>query len=56
MRASLGVSTRIEHIPNPFDADAIRQAAQQAFRRGLVTRRELADVEAALGGVGGLAA
>lgn len=30
MRASLGVSTRIEHIPNPFDADAIRQAAQQA--------------------------
>ena len=36
--------------------ELLRQAAQQAFRRGLVTRRELADVETALEAFGGLAA
>lgn len=36
--------------------ELLRQAAQQALRRGLVTRRELADVETALASFGGLAA
>ena len=36
--------------------DLLRQAAQQALRRGLVTRAELADVEIALAPFGGLAA
>jgi predicted transcriptional regulator of viral defense system len=36
--------------------DLLRQAAQQALRRGLVTKRELGDVEAALEPFGGLAA
>jgi predicted transcriptional regulator of viral defense system len=34
--------------------ELLRQAAQQALRRGLVTRNELADVQAALGPFGGL--
>lgn len=34
--------------------ELLRQAAQQALRRGLVTRSELADVEAALAPFGGL--
>lgn len=36
--------------------DLLRQAAQQALRRGLVNRSELADVETALEPFGGLAA
>jgi len=36
--------------------DLLRQAAQQALRRGLVTKSELADVETALAPFGGLAA
>ena len=36
--------------------ELLGQAARQALRRGLVTRAELADVEAALAPVGGLAA
>jgi len=36
--------------------ELLRQAVQQALRRGLVTRRELADVETALASFGGLAA
>jgi predicted transcriptional regulator of viral defense system len=36
--------------------ELLRQAAQQALRRGLVTRNELGDVEAALKPFGGLAA
>ncbi|MBL8620886.1 MAG: type IV toxin-antitoxin system AbiEi family antitoxin domain-containing protein [Myxococcales bacterium] len=36
--------------------ELLRQAAQQALRRGLVTRRELDDVETALEPFGGLAA
>ena len=36
--------------------DLLRQAAQQALRRGLVTKAELADVEEALKPFGGLAA
>jgi predicted transcriptional regulator of viral defense system len=36
--------------------DLLRQAAQQALRRGLVTRAELGDVAAALGPFGDLAA
>ena len=36
--------------------ELLRQAAQQALRRGLVTRPELGDVEAALEPFGGLAA
>ena len=35
--------------------ELLRQAAQQALRRGLVTRGELADVETALKPFGGLA-
>ena len=35
--------------------DLLRQAAQQALQRGLVTRRELGDVETALEPFGGLA-
>jgi len=35
--------------------DLLRQAAQQALRRGLVTRNELADVETALKPFGGFA-
>jgi predicted transcriptional regulator of viral defense system len=35
--------------------DLLQQAAQQALRRGLVTRGELTDVEAALEPFGGLA-
>lgn len=35
--------------------ELLRQAAQQALRRGLVTRSELSDVEAALEPFGGLA-
>lgn len=34
--------------------ELLRQAAQQALRRGLVTKRELVDVEAALTPFGGL--
>ena len=36
--------------------DLVRQAAWQAIHRGLVTKRELVDVEAALAPFGGLAA
>ena len=36
--------------------DLLQQAAQQALRRGLVTRDELRDVERALSPYGGLAA
>lgn len=36
--------------------ELLRQAAQQAIRRGLVTQSELGDVEAALKPFGGLAA
>ena len=36
--------------------ELLRQAARQALRRGLVTRAELADVDAALAPLGGLAA
>jgi len=36
--------------------ELLRQAAQQALRRGLVTRNDLGDVEAALKPFGGLAA
>lgn len=36
--------------------DLLRQAAQQALRRGLVTKPELGEVEAALKPLGGLAA
>jgi hypothetical protein len=36
--------------------ELLRQAAQQALRRGLVTKTELGDVEAALTPFGGLAA
>jgi predicted transcriptional regulator of viral defense system len=36
--------------------ELLRQAAQQALRRGLVTKAELGDVEAALKPFGGLAA
>ena len=36
--------------------ELLRQAAQQALRRGLVTRNELGDVETALRPFGGLAA
>jgi predicted transcriptional regulator of viral defense system len=36
--------------------ELLRQAAQQALRRGLVTRNELGDVEAALKPFGGLSA
>jgi predicted transcriptional regulator of viral defense system len=36
--------------------DLLQQAAQQALRRGLVTRAELRDVETALAPYGGLAA
>jgi hypothetical protein len=36
--------------------DLLRQAAQQALRRGLVTKPELRDVEHALEPFGGLAA
>jgi hypothetical protein len=36
--------------------ELLQQAAQQALRRGLVTRPELGDVEAALGPFGGFAA
>jgi hypothetical protein len=35
--------------------ELLRQAAQQALRRGLVTQSELADVETALQPFGGLA-
>ena len=35
--------------------DLLRQAAQQAIRRGLVTRAELGDVDEALKPFGGLA-
>jgi hypothetical protein len=35
--------------------DLLRQAAEQALRRGLVTKTELGDVERALGPFGGLA-
>ncbi len=34
--------------------DLLRQAAQQAIRRGLVTKAELGDVEEALKPFGGL--
>jgi hypothetical protein len=36
--------------------DLLRQAAQQALRRGLVTKPDLRDVETALQPFGGLAA
>jgi hypothetical protein len=36
--------------------DVLRQAAQQALRRGLVTQAELGDVEVALEPFGGFAA
>jgi predicted transcriptional regulator of viral defense system len=39
-----------------FSPELLRQAAQQALRRGLVTKTELGDVEAALAPFGGLAA
>lgn len=39
-----------------FSPELLRQAAQQALRRGLVTKPELGDVEAALEPFGGLAA
>jgi hypothetical protein len=39
-----------------FSPELLRQAAQQALRRGLVTKPELGDVEAALDPFGGLAA
>ncbi len=38
-----------------FSPELLRQAAQQALRRGLVTKPELIDVEAALKPYGGLA-
>ncbi|MCC6807074.1 MAG: type IV toxin-antitoxin system AbiEi family antitoxin domain-containing protein [Deltaproteobacteria bacterium] len=38
-----------------LSADLLRQAAQQALRRGLVTRRELGDVEDVLKPFGGIA-
>lgn len=39
-----------------FSPDLLRQAAQQALRRGLVAKSEVGDVEAALEPFGGLAA
>jgi hypothetical protein len=36
--------------------EVLRQAARQALRRGLVTRRELAEVERALEPFGGVGA
>ncbi len=39
-----------------FSPDLLRQAAQQALRRGLVVRGELAEVEQALEPFGGIAA
>jgi len=39
-----------------FSPELLRQAAQQALRRGLVARTELADVETALEPFGGVAA
>ncbi len=39
-----------------FSPELLRQAVQQALRRGLVTKTELADVYAALAPFGGLAA
>ena len=39
-----------------FSPDLLRQAARQALQRGLVTRTELGDVEAALEAFGGLTA
>ena len=36
--------------------ELLRQAAQQAIRRGLVTRKELGDVEVSLAPFGGIAA
>lgn len=41
---------------NGLSPELLRQAAQQALRRGLTTRNELADVEHALEPFGGLAA
>jgi len=38
-----------------LSADLLRQAAQQALRRGLVRKAELVDVEAALAPFGGIA-
>jgi predicted transcriptional regulator of viral defense system len=41
---------------NGLSPELLQQAAQQALRRGLTTRAELADVEHALAPVGGFAA
>ncbi len=41
---------------NSLSPELLQQAAQQALRRGLVTKTELGDVDAALGPCGGLAA
>jgi hypothetical protein len=40
---------------NGLSPELLRQAAQQALRRGLVTRNELGDVKTALDDFGGLA-
>jgi predicted transcriptional regulator of viral defense system len=46
------VDCAMDHVP----PDRLRQAAQQALRRGLVTKRDLVDVEPVLRPFGGLAA
>ena len=53
--------TSVSHTLNDLatsglSPELLRQAAQQALRRGLTTRAELADVEHALAPFGGLAA
>lgn len=48
--------TLIDCAKDQMSPDLLRQAAQQALRRGLVTRPDLRDVEAALEPFGGLAA
>ncbi len=48
--------TLIDCARDQVSPDLLRQAAQQALRRGLVTKPELRDVEIALEPFGGLAA
>jgi hypothetical protein len=53
--ATIASRTLSDCAKSGLSPELLRQAAQQALRRGLVTRRELADVETALEPFGGLA-
>lgn len=53
--ATIGSRTLSDCAKDSLSPELLRQAAQQALRRGLLSRSELADVETALEPFGGLA-